>query len=140
MRSNSISIIMIEGYSIYGFISEKEVASLIDRFIHGTFPLKNLDKLYLLTWISWMILIMYSYFEHLSILFFFLTTIEFELCLLNTITNVIIRKELNYFWYLAPIQNYPSIDCYTPGELYLSKIFFYFLFVSGKKISESITP
>ena len=40
---------MIEGYSIYDFISEKEVASLIDRFIHGTFPLKNLDKLYLLS-------------------------------------------------------------------------------------------
>jgi two-component SAPR family response regulator len=49
LRGNSISIIMIEGYSIYDFISEKEVASLIDRFIHGTFPLKNLDKLYLLS-------------------------------------------------------------------------------------------
>ena len=130
---------MIEGYSIYDFISEKEVASLIDRFIHKTFPLMNLDKLYLLSWMSWIILNMYSYFEHLSILFF-LTTSEFELCLLNTITNVIIQKELNYFWYLAPIQNYPSIDCYTTGELYQSKIFFYFLFVSGTKISESITP
>jgi two-component SAPR family response regulator len=41
LRGNSISIIMIEGYSIYDFISQKKVASLIDRFIHKTFPLMN---------------------------------------------------------------------------------------------------